>query len=109
MVVPTTPGPLVDPRPAPDELDELFGPAPEASVGWLDGALLVVGLVLFGSGADFTKGRPKDVLLPAELVERYRKPDQVDRERLAVAFAPHWERVKAAIEPVKRGAREKLR
>ena len=69
----------------------------------------VVGLVLFGSGADFTKGRPKDVLLPAELVERYQKPDQVDRERLLVAFAPHWERVKAAIEPVTRGAREKLR
>ena len=69
----------------------------------------VVGLVLFGSGADFTKGRPKDVVLPAELVERYQKPDQVDRERLLVAFAPHWERVKAAIEPVKRGAREKLR
>jgi len=69
----------------------------------------VVGLVLFGSGADFTKGRPKDVLLPAELVERYQKPDQVDRERLIVAFAPHWERVKAAIEPVTRGARDKLR
>ena len=69
----------------------------------------VVGLVLFGSGADFTKGRPKDVLLPAELVARYQKPDQADRERLIVAFAPHWERVKAAIEPVKRGAREKLR
>ena len=69
----------------------------------------VVGLVLFGAGADFTKGRPKDVVLPAELVERYQKPDQVDRERLLVAFAPHWERVKAAIEPVKRGAREKLR
>jgi len=69
----------------------------------------VVGLVLFGSGADFTKGRPEGVLLPAELVERYQKPDQVDRERLLVAFAPHWERVKAAIEPVTRGAREKLR
>jgi hypothetical protein len=69
----------------------------------------VVGFVLFGSGADFTKGRPKDVVLPAELVERYQKPDQVDRERLLVAFAPHWERVKAAIEPVTRGARVKLR
>ena len=59
--------------------------------------------------ADFTKGRPKDVVLPAELVERYQKPDQADRERLLVAFAPHWERVRAAIEPVTRGAREKLR
>jgi hypothetical protein len=46
LVVPTTPGPLIDPRPGQDELDELFGPAPEVSVGWLDGALLVVGLLL---------------------------------------------------------------
>jgi hypothetical protein len=69
----------------------------------------VVGFVLFGSGADFTKGRPKDVVLPAELVERYRKPDAADLERLLVAFAPHWERVKAAIEPVKTGARASAR
>ena len=69
----------------------------------------VVGFVLFGAGADFTKGRPKDVVLPAELVERYRKPDDADLERLIVAFAPHWERVKAAIEPVAAGARENAR
>ena len=67
--------------------------------------LPVVGFVLFGAGADFTKGRPKDVVLPGELVERYRKPEQADLERLLVAFAPHWERVKAAIEPVTTGAR----
>jgi Nuclease-related domain len=65
----------------------------------------VVGFILFGAGADFTKGRPKDVVLPAELVERYQKPDQVDLERLLVAFAPQWERVKASIEPVRIGAR----
>ncbi|HUL82311.1 MAG TPA: nuclease-related domain-containing protein [Gammaproteobacteria bacterium] len=65
----------------------------------------VVGFVLFGAGADFTKGRPKDVVLPGELVERYRKPDQADLERLLVAFAPHWERVKGAIQPVTAGAR----
>ena len=65
----------------------------------------VVGFVLFGAGADFTKGRPKDVVLPGELIERYRKPEQADLERLLVAFAPHWERVKAAIEPVTAGAR----
>jgi hypothetical protein len=48
LVVPTTPGPLVHPRPerAPDELDELFGPEPDAAVGWLDGVLLVGGLAL---------------------------------------------------------------
>jgi hypothetical protein len=69
----------------------------------------VVGFVLFGAGADFTKGRPRDVMLPAELVERYQKPDQVDLEPLLVAFAPHWERVKAAIEPVTIGARASVR
>jgi hypothetical protein len=48
LVVPTTPGPLVDPRPErqPDELDELFGPEPDAAVGSGDAALLVGGLVL---------------------------------------------------------------
>jgi hypothetical protein len=69
----------------------------------------VVGFVLFGAGADFTKGRPRDVLLPGELIERYRKPEQADLERLLVAFAPHWERVKAAIEPVTAGARASAR
>ena len=59
----------------------------------------VAGYVLFAGGADFTKGRPRDVLSAAELVERYRRPDQADLERLLVAFAPHWDRVKAAIEP----------
>lgn len=59
----------------------------------------VAGYVLFNGSADFTKGRPRDVLSAAELVERYRRPDQVDLERLIVAFAPHWDRVKAATEP----------
>jgi len=69
----------------------------------------VSGYVLFGAGADFTKGRPKDVVLPAELVERYRKPDPADLEPLLVAFAPHWELVKSAIEPVTAGARAGVR
>jgi hypothetical protein len=69
----------------------------------------VAGFVLFAAGADFTKGRPKDVVLPQELIEKYRKPDAADLERLLVAFAPHWERVKSAIEPVTAGAREQLR
>ncbi|HZF29514.1 MAG TPA: nuclease-related domain-containing protein [Gammaproteobacteria bacterium] len=69
----------------------------------------VVGLILFAAGADFSKGRPKDVLLPAELMDRYRKPEQADLERLLVAFAPHWDRVKAAIEPVTTGGRQPAR
>ncbi len=60
----------------------------------------VAGYVLFAGGADFTKGRPRDVLSAAELVERYRRPEREDLERLLVAFSPHWDRVKAAIEPV---------
>jgi hypothetical protein len=60
----------------------------------------VAGYVLFGGTADFSKGRPRDVVSAAELVERYRRPDKADLERLIVAFAPHWDRVKAAIEPV---------
>jgi hypothetical protein len=60
----------------------------------------VAGYVLFAGAADFTKGRPRDVLSAAELVERYRRPDQADLEQLLVAFAPHWDRVKAAIQPV---------
>jgi hypothetical protein len=69
----------------------------------------VVGYVLFGAKADFSKGRPKDVVLPGELLELHRKPDPSDLERLLVAFAPHWERVKSSTEPVKAGARADLR
>ncbi len=60
----------------------------------------VSGYVLFGGNADFSKGRPRDVLSAAELVERYGRPDDADLERLLVAFAPHWDRVKSAIQPV---------
>ncbi len=60
----------------------------------------VSGHVLFAGGADFTKGRPRDVLSAAERVERYARPDKADLQRLLEAFGPHWDRVKAAIEPV---------
>lgn len=61
----------------------------------------VAGYVLFAGSADFTKGRPRDVLSAAELMERYRRPDAADLERLMVAFQPHWERVKEATEPAR--------
>ena len=64
----------------------------------------VSGLVLFGERADFSKGRPRDVLSPTELMERYPRPEQADLERLLVAFAPHWERVKNATVPAPGGA-----
>lgn len=60
----------------------------------------VTGFVLFGDRADFSKGRPRDVLSASELLDRFRRPDQPDLERLLVAFAPHWEHVKKATEPV---------
>jgi hypothetical protein len=65
----------------------------------------VNGHVLFGPGADFSKGRPKDVVLPDDLIELYRKPERAELERLIEAYTPHWDQVKAAIEPVKDGVR----
>jgi hypothetical protein len=62
----------------------------------------VAGYVLFAGSADFAKGRPRDVLSAAELMERYARPDAADLERLMVAFQPHWERVKAATVPAAR-------
>jgi hypothetical protein len=64
----------------------------------------VTGLVLFNERADFSKGRPRDVLSHSELLERFARPEQADLERLLVAFAPHWERVKGATHPVPGGA-----
>jgi hypothetical protein len=65
--------------------------------------------VLFAADADFSKGRPRDVVLPAELVERYRKPEREQLERLLDAFAPHWDRVKAATEPADRARHQGAR
>jgi hypothetical protein len=62
----------------------------------------VVGFVLFPAGADFSKGRPRDVLLPGELTDGYKKPDRSEIERLTEAFAMHWERVRDAAEPARR-------
>jgi hypothetical protein len=59
----------------------------------------VVGFVMFPALADFSKGRPADVLLPDDLVAAYGKPDQGDLGRLTEAFAPHWERIREASQP----------
>ena len=59
----------------------------------------VVGYVLFPESADFSKGKPRDVILPQELADRHRKPDRSATERLGLAFAQHWERVREAVEP----------
>jgi hypothetical protein len=59
----------------------------------------VTGIVLFPPAADFSKGRPKDVVLAPELVEHYKKPDRGDVDRLGRAYAPHWDRIKEAARP----------
>jgi len=59
----------------------------------------VAGFVLFPGGADFSKGRPKDVMLPAELAEHFKKPERADVERLTLAYAQHWERIREAAVP----------
>lgn len=60
----------------------------------------VLGSVVFPSLADFSKGRPRDVALPDDLLERYAKPDdKADVGRLTEAFEPHWEKVRAAAHP----------
>lgn len=62
----------------------------------------VAGHVLFFPDADFSKGRPADVIFPDELQAHYGKPEKAELERLAEAFCPHWERVQEASEPAGR-------
>jgi hypothetical protein len=59
----------------------------------------VTGYVLFPDVADFSKGRPKDVIQPRELAERYKKPDRSVTEKVGLAFAQHWETICKVAEP----------
>ena len=59
----------------------------------------VAGFVLFPPAADFSKGQPKDVVLPDDLVERYAKPEREQIGKLNDAFAPHWEKIRQAVRP----------
>jgi hypothetical protein len=61
----------------------------------------VNGHVLFSSAANFSKGRPKEVILAHEFMEHYRKPERAELERLTEAFEPHWERIKESLEPAR--------
>jgi len=67
-----------------------------AAVRQLVHGVPVEGHIVFSSDADFSKGRPKHVLVASELEKRFKKPSSDDRERLNEAFAPHWSRIKAA-------------
>ncbi len=64
----------------------------------------VAGHVLFLEQADFSKGRPTNVIFPDELRARYGKPERVELERLMEAFHPHWEKVQEASRPAPRVA-----
>jgi len=59
----------------------------------------VTGFVVFPSGADFSKGRPGDVMLPEDLVAAYAKPDKADLGRLVDAFSSQWEVLSQATKP----------
>jgi hypothetical protein len=61
----------------------------------------VTGHVLFVDGADFSKGRPPEVLLPDELAERYAKPEKPEIERTKKAFAAHWDALRSAVSPAR--------
>jgi Nuclease-related domain len=59
----------------------------------------VGGYVVFPALADFSKGRPQDVILPDDLGAAYAKPDPAEVAKLLEAFEPHWERIRAAVQP----------
>lgn len=65
----------------------------------------VHGHVVFSPHADFSKGRPREVLLSHEFVERYKKPERSEIERIKEAFWPYWEEIKASLEAVTPPAR----
>lgn len=59
----------------------------------------VTGFVVFPALADFSKGRPADVRLPADLLADYAKSDHEDRGPLVDALVPHWEKLREAAQP----------
>lgn len=59
----------------------------------------VEGHVLFAAEADFSKGKPRDVVLPQDLSDLYPRPDRKETERLVAPFLAQWEAVVAATEP----------
>lgn len=70
-----------------------------AAVSQLVRDVEVKGFVVFPPQADFSKGRPADVSLPDDLVAQYAKPDKDEIARRIEAFAPYWEKIRAAVQP----------
>lgn len=59
----------------------------------------VAGFLVFPSQADFSKGRPADVMLPEDLLNTYSMPDQTELRSMTEAFEPQWERIREAVRP----------
>ena len=59
----------------------------------------VAGFVVFPAEADFSKGRPDEVLLPDDLAAAYARPDKRELGKLTEAYASHWETIKASARP----------
>lgn len=57
----------------------------------------VRGLLVFPPKADFSKGCPKDVMLPADLLEHYSKPERGELGRVTEAFEPYWETIQNGV------------
>lgn len=56
----------------------------------------VAGFVVFPSLADFSKGRPRNVTLPEDLLADYARPDKAEIGPSTEAFQPYWEKIRAA-------------
>lgn len=59
----------------------------------------VTGLIVFTSHAEFTKGRPANVLNLEELARQYAAQGRTDQ--LREAFQPHWEKLVAKGRPAR--------
>ena len=61
----------------------------------------VTGYLLFPADADFSKGRPKDVLLPVELRENFARPPRSEVKTVIERFATPWENIRGVARPAK--------
>ena len=61
----------------------------------------VAGHVLFNEQADFSKGTPREVIQPQELLALYRLPPKDELRTLVDAFRPHWERLREESVPLR--------
>jgi len=59
----------------------------------------VAGYDVFPSNADFSKGRPADIMMPEDLLGSFAKPEKAELSRMTEAFWPHWERISSVAKP----------